>query len=168
MRGGMEMGKKRIVVACVLLAACLVLNSFLSGRLDRTPAQAAAVTEPNAFSLSAPTGLNHLDIVGINESNRYDLMKQFAYAVLIVMLLGVGAWYFSRKLMPRLATSRGRNISVIENVPLGPNKMLHLVEVGDGRRLLVGSTGQSVTFLADVTGSVAAAPELSPGEARGQ
>ncbi|MBE0534085.1 MAG: flagellar biosynthetic protein FliO [Phycisphaerae bacterium] len=162
------MGKKRIVVACVLLAACLVLNSLLSGRLDRTPAHAAAVTESDAYSLSAPTGLNPLDMAGINESSRYDLMKQFAYAVLIVMLLGAGAWYFSRKLMPRLATSRGRNISVVENVPLGPNKMLHLVEVGGGRRLLVGSTSQSVTFLADVTGSVPAAPEFSPGEAQGR
>lgn len=148
------MGRKKIVVVCVLLASCLVLNGLLSGRIDRTTAYAGGAAEPNGLGASPPTGLGPLDLAGVNDSDRYDLMKQFAYAVLLVVLLGVGAWYFSRKLMPRLTMARGRNISVIENIPLGPNKMLHLVEVGPGRRLLVGSTNQSVNFLADVTASL--------------
>jgi flagellar biogenesis protein FliO len=37
--------------------------------------------------------------------------------------------------------------------------MLHLIEVGSGRRLLVGSTSQSVSFLADVTACLAETPD---------
>ncbi len=143
------MGKKKIIAACVLLMVCLLLNALLSDRVDRTKAYAG--TEPNSQGAPSLTALEGLDLIGSDTGNRYDLMKQFAYAVLLVVLLGSGAWYLSRKLVPRLTTARGRNIAVIETVPLGPNKMLHLVEVASGRRLLVGSTSQSVNFLADVT-----------------
>ncbi|HRT49447.1 MAG TPA: flagellar biosynthetic protein FliO [Anaerohalosphaeraceae bacterium] len=103
--------------------------------------------------------LSGLELGNVAEGNRFDLIKHFVYAIVLVGLLGAGAWYVSRKLMPRLATARGRNVAVIENIPLGPNKMLHLIEVGSGRRLLVGSTSQSVSFLADVTACLAETPD---------
>jgi flagellar biogenesis protein FliO len=153
------MTKTKLIVISVLLGVCLVLNVLLSGRIDRTNAYTAAQTEPNVVSRQALPTLSGLELGNVAEGNRFDLIKHFVYAIVLVGLLGAGAWYVSRKLMPRLATARGRNVAVIENIPLGPNKMLHLIEVGSGRRLLVGSTSQSVSFLADVTACLAETPD---------
>jgi len=148
------MHKKKIIAIFALLATCLLLNALLSGRIDRTKAYADA-TEPN---ISQITPLQNLNAFG-NSDGRYDLIKQFIYAVLLVGALGIAAWYLSRKVVPRLANARGRHVSVIESVPLGPNKMLHLVEVPGGKRLLIGSTSQAVNFLTEITTSTTELPE---------
>ncbi|TFG48709.1 MAG: hypothetical protein E4H40_04200 [Candidatus Brocadiia bacterium] len=86
-----------------------------------------------------------------NEGPDTGLVKRFVYVVSMVIALGVGAYYFSKKLVPKLTTSQGRNISVVETVHLGAQKTLHLIKVGEGRKLLIASGGQSINLLADVT-----------------
>lgn len=110
--------------------------------------------EPNLVRTSEVFSLDSLDFTGSDSEDRNKLMKQFGYAIFLVAILGVGAFYFTRKLVPRLSMQRGKNISVIETVSLGPNKMLHLVEVGDNHRVLVGGTNQSINLLTHVSGSV--------------
>ncbi len=78
-------------------------------------------------------------------------MKQFAIAILFVIVLGFGAFYFSKKLVPRLTAMRGKNISVIETIHLGQNRTLFVLEIGIGQKLLIGSTNNAINFLADVT-----------------
>jgi flagellar biosynthetic protein FliO len=75
-------------------------------------------------------------------------------AVLFVVVLGVAAIYVSRKLLPKIANLPGKEIRIIETVHLGPRKAVHLLEIGN-RRLLIGSTNENVTKLADITGSFA-------------
>lgn len=71
-------------------------------------------------------------------------------SVLLVAVLGAAAIYASRKLLPRITNLPGKKIRIVETVHLGPRKALHLVEIGD-QRLLIGSTNESITRLADVS-----------------
>jgi len=71
-------------------------------------------------------------------------------AVLFVLVLGVGAIYASKKLLPRIINAPGKRIRIIETVHFGPKKAIHVIEVGN-RRLLLGSTAENITNLADIT-----------------
>jgi flagellar biosynthetic protein FliO len=72
------------------------------------------------------------------------------FAVLLVVVLGTAAIYISKKFVPRISSFTGKKIQVVETVHLGPRKAIHLIKIGE-RRLLIGSTNESITKLADVT-----------------
>jgi flagellar biogenesis protein FliO len=80
---------------------------------------------------------------------RTDLFRQFATAIGFVLVLGVGAFYVSRRLGPRWSASRGRNLRIIETIGLGPHRHIHLLEV-EGRRLVIGSTAQTIGLIAEL------------------
>jgi flagellar biogenesis protein FliO len=52
--------------------------------------------------------------------------------------------------MPKLRPSSGQDINIRETIHLGPNKTVHLIEVGE-KTFMVGSTSESISMLADVT-----------------
>ncbi len=60
--------------------------------------------------------------------------------------------YVSKKLLPKISNLPGKQIRVIETHHLGPRKSIHLIAAGS-RRLLIGSTSETITMLADVTDS---------------
>ena len=61
----------------------------------------------------------------------------------------IEGFFLSKKVLPRVARGSAKEIRVVETVYLGPRKALHLVEVGR-RKLLIGSTSESITPLATV------------------
>jgi flagellar biosynthetic protein FliO len=75
-------------------------------------------------------------------------------SVSLVIALGVAAIYVSRKLLPRIANLPGKQIRVVETAYIAPRKGIHLIQVG-ARRLLIASTNETITMLADVTESAA-------------
>ncbi len=77
------------------------------------------------------------------------LFLRMMLAVGIVMGLGVAALYVSKKVLPRVTHTAGREIRILETTCLGPRKALHLVEVGN-QRLLIASTHESITMLTPV------------------
>ena len=80
--------------------------------------------------------------------------REFFYKMLLSILavagLGAGVVYVSKKLLPKISNLPGKQIRVIETHHLGPRKSIHLIAVGS-RRLLIGSTNETITMLADVT-----------------
>jgi flagellar biosynthetic protein FliO len=84
--------------------------------------------------------------------------------VLLVFALGAAAIYVSKRFLPRIANLPGKRIRIIETAHLGHRRTVHLVEIG-GRRLLIGSTNENITTLADVTDALcetdSSAPERS-------
>jgi flagellar biogenesis protein FliO len=84
--------------------------------------------------------------------------REFFYKMLasvsLVIALGVAAIYVSRKLLPRIANLPGKQIRIVETAYIGPHKGIHLIQVG-ARRLLIASTNETITMLADVTESAA-------------
>jgi len=67
-----------------------------------------------------------------------------------IVVLGAGAIYVSKKFGTRISNLPGKKIHIIETVSLGPRKTVHLLKIGS-QGLLIGSTTESITKLADVT-----------------
>jgi flagellar biosynthetic protein FliO len=82
--------------------------------------------------------------------SRQELFYRTLVAVVFVIILGAAAIYVSRRLLPRIARLPGKEIRIVETVHLGPRKAVHLLHVGQ-RRLLIGSTNENITKLADLS-----------------
>ena len=82
--------------------------------------------------------------------------REFFYKMLLSILavagLGAAVVYISKKLLPKISNLPGKQIRVLETNHLGTRKTIHLIQVGS-RRLLIGSTSETITMLADVTDS---------------
>ncbi len=79
-----------------------------------------------------------------------ELFFKMILMVLFVFVFGAAAIYLSKKLLPRFSGLSGKRIRVIETVHLGPRKAVHLLKIGN-QQLLIGSTNEKITRLADVT-----------------
>ena len=81
------------------------------------------------------------------------LVATMVQAVLLIVVLGGIAVYLTKKFLPKMRPTCGREINIRETIHLGPHKTVHLVEVGK-KTLFIGSTAESITMLADVTESL--------------
>ena len=82
-------------------------------------------------------------------------MSAMVRSILFIVVLGGAAIYLSKKFMPKLRPTMGQDINVRETVHLGPNKTVHIIEVGE-KSFLVGSTPENISMLADVTETLGA------------
>jgi flagellar biogenesis protein FliO len=87
------------------------------------------------------------------ETSGRELFYKMLLSVLLVIALGVAAIYVSRKLLPRITNLPGKQVRIVETTYLAPRKGIHLIQIG-ARRLLVASTSETITMLADVTESL--------------
>jgi len=88
------------------------------------------------------------------------LVGRFLLAMGFVGALAVAAFYLSKRVNPRAVRSRSKELAVLETVMLGNRRALHLVGIGPGRRILIGSTADRITYLADVSDTAAAESDL--------
>ena len=117
-------------------------------------------TDSNNKHLEAPAATSNsfsLPLAGVapktdTGSGRTELFYKMIQAVLIVCVLGFAAIYISKKFLPKITNRPGKKIHIAEVLHIGPKKSLHLIEV-DKRRLLIGSTSENITLLADLTDS---------------
>lgn len=79
-----------------------------------------------------------------------ELFYKMLLSVVLVIALGGALIYVSKKVLPRFTNPPGKQIQIIETTHIAPRKGLHLVQVGI-RRLLIASTNEQITMLADVT-----------------
>ena len=100
---------------------------------------------------------------GFNYDTDTGIYSTVIRAVLFVVVLGVAAFYVSKKLLPKITNLPGKEVRVVETVYLGPRKAVHVLEVGS-RRFLVGSTNENITKLADITDITSNFTELSAQE----
>lgn len=77
------------------------------------------------------------------------LFYKMIFMVFMVILLGAAVIFISKKLLPKM-NMPGKKIQLTETIHLGPRKSLHLVKIGS-KSLLIGSTNETITSLADVT-----------------
>ncbi len=85
------------------------------------------------------------------------LYKQLAKMVAFVAVIGVGVWFYCKKMSGRWNPAKGKNITVTETVNLGPRKHLHIVQLGT-KQYLLSSTAADIRLLADVTESLEQQP----------
>jgi flagellar biosynthetic protein FliO len=103
--------------------------------------QAKSISPANPDTGTPPEVRSSLDVP--------NLFPRMILSLVLVMGLGVAAFFLSKKVLPRVARGSAKEIRIVETVYLGPRKALHLVEIGH-RKLLIGSTSESITPLATV------------------
>jgi flagellar biogenesis protein FliO len=119
---------------------------------------AETAADPNSTRSS---GLLTIDDLNLDRSDtaKIDLLRKFTYAIVLVVLLGIGACWFTKKFAPGLAVSKGKNITVLETISLGTGKTLHLIEVTNHQKLLLGCTAQSISLLAHLGDPIPQLPD---------
>ncbi len=118
--------------------------SIAARSADRT-AEPAAPQQSDSF-LADPNFTSQADV----PFGGGGLFARMMLCILLVAGLGVGMLYVSKKVLPKVTNTAGKEIRIRETAHLGPRKALHLVEIGN-HKLLIGSTNDSITALADVT-----------------
>ncbi len=142
----MGLSKKKIVVFLMATALCsgmAIIYSAQSGTNESTKS-----LFDNSDSLYS--NLPNLTIRSDGNLDAGGLFFKMILMVLLVIVFGVAAIYLSKKLLPRLANLPGKRIRVSETVHLSPRKAIHLIKIGK-QTLLIGSTNENITKLADVT-----------------
>jgi len=152
---------KRIFVPLIIVAlgSCVLvvcLGQPAAGRAEREkPALDAAEAKEDVGHQGESLFGSDPDFAGkVGYNPEGGIYYRMMLAVLIVVVLGAAAIYVSKKLLPRITNLPGKEIRVVETVHLGPKKAVHVLEVGS-RRLLIGSTSENVTKLADITSDLA-------------
>ncbi len=138
-----------IVLFCFLW---LILHCAQSG--TNATEQNTSITEssqPDDF-LTSEFDLSKLnsDSSFLPDSDSSELFYRTMLAISIVIVLGISAIYATKKLLPKIANTSGKEIQVVETVHLGPRKSIHLIKIGK-QRLLIGSTNENICKLADLT-----------------
>lgn len=142
----MKLSKKTIRV--VLLAAILCCNIAVvcSAETD------ANESKNSIFSKYGSQDGEDSNLAGKSKKNleQNGLFYKMIQMVLLVLVFGAVAIYLSRKLLPKISRLPGKKVQVSETVHLGHRRAVHVIKVGK-RRLLIGSTNEHITNLADVT-----------------
>jgi flagellar biosynthetic protein FliO len=139
------------------VAAFLVLAAVVVGALMAYPNQPAPAGAATGKS-NAQAGFSFAEDANVfaksaNNLGTKELFFNTMILVLVVLALGAGAIYVSKKLLPRMTNLPSKKVRIIETVHLGPRKAVHLLKIGN-QGLLVGSTNESITMLANVTNAL--------------
>lgn len=153
--------KKQFVAflaTAVIVGAMLVVSSAQSAAGESEPEKPKAESQNAKFTAGSlfASDPNFSNKQG-NSSGNKELFYKMMLSVLLVVALGAAAIYTSRKLLPRITNLPGKEIRIVETIHIGPRKTLHLLKIGN-QCLLLGSTGENITKLADVTDALADLP----------
>jgi flagellar biogenesis protein FliO len=154
------MPKGKIKLAAIL-AALMLAGVLLPGAV-RVATSSSPHQEGEYSALSTPEQVQHNGSESQSESEPPGRQfgspsgREFFYKMLLsvslVVVLGVSVVYLSKKLLPRFTNLPGKKIRVLETAYIAPRKGIHLIQAGT-RRLLIASTNETITMLADVTDS---------------
>lgn len=166
--------RKKIVTLVVVIA--LISGGFVAVSADRSQNR----TTESQYTMRNPTLEWSQETPYASSLQGRELFFKMMLSVLLVFVLGAAAIYISRKLMPRITNSPGKQIHILETAHLGPRKAVHLIEIRNQKSedrkqrtenriltsdncrlktvLLIGSTNENITTLADVTSTLAELP----------
>lgn len=75
-----------------------------------------------------------------------EMLIKTLLSLALVLGLGLGVVWATKRLFPRLGVHAGKEIQILETTGLGQRKALHLVQVGS-QQLLIGSTPEHISML---------------------
>ena len=149
--------KKRIALLTGLLAVSIVGQLLLRPCLgDETKNDELLISQDQAKTseLINTSDLFEEENDGSEFGNSQNgLYRQLLLMIFFVAVIGVGVWFFCKKMPGRWNPGKGKNIVVTETVNLGPRKLLHIVQLGT-KQYLLSSTAENIRLLADVTESL--------------
>ncbi|UCG07292.1 MAG: flagellar biosynthetic protein FliO [Desulfobacterales bacterium] len=143
--------KKKIVVFLASIAFCGTI--LVVCRAQSAPSETAksSFKGQNPIFAADPNRLT----AAPEKLETRELFLKMMVSVLIVVGLGIAAIYASKRLLPKITSAPGREIHVIETVHLGQRKSLHLLKIAN-HRILIASTNETITKLADLDDDFAA------------
>jgi flagellar biogenesis protein FliO len=148
-KNSMNLSKKTVIIS---LAAILLLCAarFVSSADKKT----VCVADNNSLLnlLDDETAKPTISIGSNSNPGVTGLFYKMIFMVLMVVVLGIAVIYFSKKLLPKMNLP-GKKIHLAETIHIGPRKSIHLIKIGS-RTLLIGSTNESITNLADVSDEI--------------
>jgi flagellar biosynthetic protein FliO len=144
----MTLNRKKLIS----LGVIVLTGSFFITCLSAPAADQKASPAPSQVVQSSKDS-NYPFITG-DRLNTGELFYKMTFAVLLVIVLAIGAAYFSKKLLPKIARFPSKQIKIIETVSLGQHRNLYLVDVA-GKKLLIGGTNESINRLADLSDPMA-------------
>ncbi len=135
----------------VILAGLILAGGSLSAAIgaSTSPAQASPASSEQ-IQKNAPATQPTNEQFGVAGGREF--FYKMMLSIVVVIVLGAAVIYVSKKLLPKISNLPGKQIRVVETNHLGQRKALHLIQIGS-RRLLIGSTNETITILADVTES---------------
>jgi len=147
------MAKYKIEFIVLIMAISCVIAGSVCTAEPNSPSDAEAVaqqttTEENAnnsWSLDPNGAWNFPQSVDNKE-----LFGSSVKAIIIVVILCVAIILISKKMLPKMSNLTGRRIRIVETVHLTQRKTLHIIKVDD-REVLIGSTNENITKLAELT-----------------
>ncbi|MHC4641328.1 MAG: flagellar biosynthetic protein FliO [Planctomycetota bacterium] len=134
----------------MFLVIAIIVGALLVVCLDQSTADEQKTTDSKFKAGFLLAGDPNFTAGANNGFGNQELFFKTMFMVVLVAVLGVAAIYASKKLLPRITNLPGKEIHVAETVHLGPRKTIHLLRIG-GQWLLIGSTNENITKLADVT-----------------
>jgi flagellar biogenesis protein FliO len=150
---GMKSSKKMVVLSLVLVLLLCAARMVSSAQKRANCADADTNSLLNLLSDDSSCQNENEKpslLVGSNSNvSVKGLFYKMLVMVLLMLVLGAAVIYVSRKLLPKINLP-GKKIQIAETVHLGNRKSLHLVKIGS-KTILVGSTNESITNLADVS-----------------
>jgi flagellar biogenesis protein FliO len=138
--------KKKIVVFLIMVAlgtAVVMFCSASSAEVKQQEQKFDNLSLPFKNDSNLPTQSDEIPTTS-------ELFFKMMFSVLLIVVLGAAAIYVSKKFGVRISNLPGKKVQIVETVNLGPRKAVHLLKIGN-QGLLIGSTTESITMLADVT-----------------
>ena len=151
--------KKRIALLTGLLAMSIVGQLLLRPCLGSETSNDEQIIAPEQAKTLELTNTSDLFVQedegegSKTEDLQGDLYKQLAKMVAFIAVIGMGVWFYCKKMSGRWNPAKGKNIVVTETVNLGPRKHLHIVQLGT-KQYFLSSTAADIRLLADVTKSL--------------
>ena len=84
------------------------------------------------------------------EKDRPSYTRSLLTSILFLAVLGWAGMFISKKLMPHSMAGSSKNIRVCETVRLGAGRNLHIVQVRGLGKVLIGSTGSSISMISTI------------------
>lgn len=147
------MAKKRLICLGLLLVLSIVGQVVLRPALGEAKALPQEAAEQNVVDQ-----WNLKDDTASSGFGGGKLMGQFIIMLLFVALIGVAAWFLLKKMNNPWLRGKGCHLSVIETLPLGARRSIHLIQAGN-KQLLISNSPEGVRLLTDMTGALTSLPQ---------
>jgi flagellar biosynthetic protein FliO len=151
----MAAGKiKFVVIPAVLIVAGVLLPAVIRAAAAPQKQPDSAISSDSQEAKNNPLEMQTKEGFANAQTGGRELFYKMLLSVIVVIALGIAVIYVSKKLLPRIVNLPNKQIRVVETTYIAPHKGIHLVQIGE-RRLLIASTNESVTMLADLTDAAA-------------
>jgi flagellar biogenesis protein FliO len=155
------MVKKRLFIIGSLLLLSIIGQVVLRPCLGESKA-----LDPNCTTLEQKNGDNGTaadwnfkqqaapDGFGFNKG----FLGKFISMLAVVAAIGITGWFFVKKMNNPWIGGKGRHLSILETLSLGPRRTVYLIQAGK-KQFLIGGSPEGLRLLSDLGESAIAAED---------